>query len=105
MNSLGVPTFTIIACFSVVGFIGALLARVVLHFTSFDTISFDEVLPVSYMGWVLLFLVGVLSFLGQIMLTIACKIENAGLVSLIRKSFDIVLSFLVQILVLGVSSG
>ena len=103
MNSLGVPTFTIIACFSVVGFTGALLVRLVLHFSSYDMISWDGVVPVSYIGWVLLFLVGILSFLGQIMLTTACKIENAGLVALIRQSFDIVLSFLVQILVFGVS--
>ena len=79
------------------------MVRMVLHFTSFDIISWDEVLPVSYIGVVLLFIVGFLSFIGQIMLTTACKIENAGLVSLIRKSFDIVLSFLVQIFVFGVS--
>ena len=103
MNFLGVPTFTIIACFSVVGFIGALLVRIILHFASFNILSWDEVLPVSYIGWILLFSVGFLSFLGQIGFTTACKIENAGLVALIIKSFDIVLSFLVQILVFGVS--
>ena len=104
MTFLGVPTFTIIACFSVVGFTGALTVRIVLHFASFDTITWDEVLPLSYIGWILLCLVGFLSFLGQITLTTACKIENAGLVSLIRKAFDIVLSFVAQILVFGVRS-
>ena len=59
--------------------------------------------PHSYIGWILLFAIGFLSFLGQIMLTTACKIESAGLVGLIRKAFDIVISFLVQIFLFGVS--
>ena len=104
INSTGLPTFTIIAWFSVVGFIGALIVRIVLHFTAFDIISWDKILPLSYIGWILLFLVGFLSFLGQVGLTTACKIENAGLVALIRSAFDIILSYLVQILIFGVSS-
>ena len=59
-------------------------------------------MPKTVTGWILLTAVGVLSFIGQIMLTTACKIENAGIVALVRKAFDIVFSFLVQILVFGV---
>ena len=95
---------TIIACFSIVGFMCALTVKFIFHFTSFEIIAWNDVIPNSYVGWILLFAVGILSFVGQIMLTTACKIENAGLVSLIRKAFDIVVSFSVQILVFGVSS-
>ena len=95
---------TIIACFSTIGFICALSVKVIFHFTSFEIVTWNDILPNSYIGWILLFAVGFLSFVGQIMLTTACKIENAGLVSLIRKAFDIVVSFSVQILVFGVSS-
>lgn len=98
----GIPTFTIIASFSIVGFTCALTVKLVFHFTSFEIISLDEIIPNSYIAWILLFLVGFLSFLGQIALTTACKIESAGLVSLVRKAFDIVISFMVQIFVFAV---
>ena len=56
-------------------------------------ITLNEIIPNTYIAWILLFSVGFLSFLGQIALTTACKIESAGLVSLVRKAFDIVISF------------
>ena len=76
--------------------------KLVFHFTSFEMISMNDIIPNSYIAWILLFAVGFLSFLGQIALTTACKIESAGLVSLVRKAFDIVISFMVQILVFAV---
>ena len=85
-----------------VGFLGILIVRVFLHFTEYDRIIWGDILPESIIGWILLTAVGGLSFIGQITLTTACKIENAGLVALVRKAFDIVFSFLVQILVFGV---
>ena len=98
----GIPTFTIIASFSIVGFTCALIVKLVFHFTSFEIVTLNEIIPNSYIAWILLFAVGFLSFLGQIALTTACKIESAGLVSLVRKAFDIVISFMVQILVFAV---
>ena len=74
-----------------------------LHFLSFDVIIWKYIIPDTALGWCLLLAIGVFSFLGQIGLITACKIENAGLVSLMRKSFDISFSFLIQILVFGVS--
>ena len=99
----GIPTFSIIACFGIVGFFGALTVRLVLHFLSYDIIILSSIIPDSPLSWCLLMAVGVLSFLGHMMLITASKIENAGLVALMRKSFDISLSFLIQILVFGVS--
>ena len=103
LKNLGIPTFSIIACFSIVGFLGAVIVRFALHVLSFDIIIWNNIIPDTPLSWCILMAVGVLSFLGQIMLITACKIENAGLVSLIRKSFDVSFSFLIQISVFGVS--
>ena len=86
-----------------IGFFGAVIVRLVLHVLSYDILIWNNIIPDTLLSWCILMAVGVLSFIGQIMLITACKIENAGLVSLIRKSFDISFSFLIQILVFRVS--
>ena len=47
--------------------------------------------------------VGLPSFVAQTMLTVAVQLEHAGKVSLMRKSGDILFSFLFQILIFNVS--
>ena len=46
-------------------------------------------------------LIGVLSFIGQTMVTLALQLEEAGTVSLVIKADDILLAFLIQIVYFG----
>ena len=47
--------------------------------------------------------IGLLSFIAQIMLTVSLQIEEAGKVSIMRKSGDILFAFLFQIFIFNVS--
>ena len=48
-------------------------------------------------------LIGLLAFIGQFMLTVSLQVEEAGKVSIIRKSADILFAFAFQILLFQVS--
>ena len=43
-------------------------------------------------------LIGVLSFLGQSLMTLALQVEEAGTVALVRKADDILVAYLIQVL-------
>ena len=47
--------------------------------------------------------IGLISFLGQLLLTVSLKVEEAGKVSIIRKSADILFAFAFQIIIFEVS--
>ena len=47
--------------------------------------------------------IGLMSFLGQLLLTVSLKVEEAGKVSIIRKSADILFAFAFQIIIFEVS--
>ena len=46
--------------------------------------------------------IGLISFLGQLLLTVSLKVEEAGKVSIIRKSADILFAFAFQIIIFEV---
>ena len=46
--------------------------------------------------------IGLMSFLGQLMLTLSLQVEEAGKVSIIRKSGDILFAFAFQIIIFEV---
>ena len=69
------------------------------------TISFGlTCLPETKIDRTLLVASGALLFLSQIFLVWSTKLENAATVALLRKAFDMVLAFVIQIVIFHVSS-
>ena len=83
-----------ITCFGVVGFITSIIMALLVD---------GSVLPNNSNDIGILLFGGVLSLLGQMLTTVALKMESAGKVALTLKSSQILFSFMFQILLFGVS--
>jgi drug/metabolite transporter (DMT)-like permease len=88
------PVAVIITWYGIFSVIAAILVDLVLAFTT----SFHVRLPVTS-DWKFLILCGSSNVIGQFCLTMALKIEQAGLVSVARM-FDIVMAFVYQVVFL-----
>lgn len=89
------PTTLVITGFS---FLMAAFAAILLAILYYAT-PLEVIFPTTLSHWGFIFLNGMCGVVGQGFLTIAVKIEEAGLVSLTR-TFDIVLAFIYQIILL-----
>ena len=63
----------------------------------------DLCLPDSVLDRLCIIVIGCLSFAGQICMVYTVKFESAGSTALIRKSFDVTLAFIFQIIFFHVS--
>ena len=72
--------------------------------TMIITLSFGlTCLPESKIDRSLLVASGALLFMSQIFLVLSTKLENAATVALLRKAFDMVMAFIIQIVIFHVS--
>lgn len=89
------PTTLVMTGFSFVMAVFAAITLAILYFAT----PLEVIFPTTLTHWGFIFLNGMCGVFGQGFLTIALKIEEAGLVSLAR-TFDIVLAFIYQIILL-----
>lgn len=54
-------------------------------------------IPTAFYQWTLIILLGIFSFCGQLLLTMALQLEQAGPVSVVRAATDITLAFIWQL--------
>ena len=59
-------------------------------------------LPTSIYEWLICVTIGMLSYAGQFALTVSLQVEAAGVATLMRKAFDIIFSYLFQIVIFKV---
>ena len=79
------------------GWIGFVTSLIVMWFFG------DLCLPDSILDRLCIIVIGCLSFAGQICMVYTVKFESAGSTALIRKSFDVTLAFIFQIIFFHVS--
>ena len=93
------PTTSVIAFFSTFCVVCGGVTVIIMHFA----VPSYEVRTLSSDDWIFLVINGLCGVFGQLFLVTALKIEEAGLVSLVR-TFDIVMSFIYQVFCLHQSA-
>ena len=99
------PVFSVTTCFGLISSSGILLVKLLLHILYYSRVQdITQVIPETAMGWILLIGVGFLSFICQVLLTAASKIETASVVALLRTAFSIIFAFALQVVIFKVCS-
>lgn len=86
------PTSILISWYSAFNVFVSIVAIMAWYFVSPETL----ILPTTKMDWMMMILNGCLNVVAQVCLVLSLKLEEAGLVSLMR-TFDIVVAFILQI--------
>ncbi len=60
-------------------------------------------IPSDSVDLTMMLTIGLVSFMAQFGLTVASQLENAGTVGMLRKAFDMIFAFLLQIVIFMVS--
>ena len=92
---------TVLVNYSIIGFLAGLILTLVFD-VYLESSDIKGGLPTSVYDWLLLISIGVLSYAGQFALTVSLQVEAAGVAALFRKAFDIIFSYLFQIIVFKV---
>ena len=92
-----------VANFSVIGLTVCLILTIIFD-VCYKSDIFKGGLPTNTYDWLLLVVIGLLSYGGQVALTVSLQIEAAGIISLMRKAFDIIFAYAFQVALFDVST-
>ena len=87
---------TVLFHVNVVGLINGIILIIIFHVYFQSTEVIGE-LPNTNLKWLIVVSIGLLSFIGQASLTIGLQIEAAGLLSMMRKAFQLIFAYSWQI--------
>ena len=93
---IDVPFATVLLTYSVIGFINCVVLLLVfdVYYGSENVLG---AIPSTLHEWLIILVIGFLTYLGPASLTIGAQIEAAGLLSLMRKAFAIIFSYTFQV--------
>ena len=100
-NIADVHSATVVFNFSIIGFIDGFIFTMVFDVV-LESPEIKGGLPTDIYDWLTCVLIGILSYAGQFALTVSLQVEAAGVATLMRKAFDIIFSYLFQILIFKV---
>ena len=93
MFSLDLHWSTVLSVFGCVGFFATFIVAVIID----GDMARKHIFPGSFQEWIMLIVVGLLSFIIQVCFTKALQFEMASTASLERKASDVIFAFLFQI--------
>ena len=100
-NISDVHSATVVFNFSIIGFIDGFILTMVFDVV-LESPEIKGGLPTNVYDWLTCVAIGMLSYAGQFALTVSLQVEAAGVATLMRKAFDIIFSYLFQILIFKV---